>query len=92
MVVTNQVNFLSSAQIYKIEVLIMSKIEGWIDYKRREFCKDIQCKVQLLLDQEKEGSEKYEMIRNICKSDCIHTTYEFHHWLTSHKYEIVRKE
>jgi hypothetical protein len=42
--------------------------------------------------QEKEGSEKYEMIRNICKSDCIHTTYEFHHWLMSHKYEIVRKE
>ncbi|MHA1338697.1 MAG: hypothetical protein ACTSRZ_01565 [Promethearchaeota archaeon] len=70
----------------------MSKIAGWIDYKRREYCNDIKCKIQLLLNQEKEGSEKYEEIRSICKTNCIHTTYEFHHWLIEHGYEIVRPE
>jgi len=70
----------------------MSKIDGWIEYKRREFCNDIKCEIQLLLNQEKESSEKYEKIRNICKTNCIHSTYEFHHWLIEHKYQILRPE
>ncbi len=65
-------------------------LEGYIDYQRREFCKDLPCPVQQLLDAAKEGSPEYERIRDICKSNCIHTTYEFHHWLIQKGYLIVR--
>ncbi len=67
-------------------------LEGYTDYKRREYCKDIQCTVQLELDAQGEGSEEYEKIRSTCKEGCIHTTYEFHHWLIEHGYLLVRKE
>ena len=65
-------------------------IDGYIDYQRREYCRDLPCPIQLLLDREEEGSEEYERIRNICKTDCIHTTYQFHHWLIEKGYLIVR--
>lgn len=64
-------------------------IEGYIDYKRREFCKDIKCPVQIQLDSTEEG-RKYDEIRNKCKTACVRTTYEFHHWLINKGYEIVR--
>ena len=66
-------------------------IPGYVDYKRREFCKALPCPIQQLLDREPEGSEGCERIRDICKTACIHTTYEFHHWLIQHGYEVVRK-
>ena len=65
-------------------------IEGFIEYQRREFCKDLPCPIQLLLDAEVEGSPKYEQIRSICKNNCIHTTYEFHHWLIQKGYLLLR--
>ena len=65
-------------------------IDGYIDYQRREYCHDIACPVQELLDRESEGSEGYEKIRGICKTDCIHSTYEFHHWLIQKGYLVVR--
>jgi hypothetical protein len=67
-------------------------IPGYVDYKRREFCKDVKCRIQLELEKHKEGSEEYERIRNICKTDCIYTTYQFHHWLIEKGYLIVRPE
>ena len=67
-------------------------IKGYIDYQRREFCKDIKCSVQLDLDAQEQGSEEYEKIRNICKSDCRYTTYQFHHWLIDKGYLLVRPE
>ena len=70
----------------------MSKIGGWIDYKRREYCNDIKCKIQVLLNKEESSSEKYEELRSICKSDCLYTTYNFHHWLIEHGYELVRPD
>ena len=65
-------------------------IDGYISYKRREFCKDVKCPLQLQLDSKEEGSKEYEEIRNKCKSACICTTYQFHHWLIDRGYEIVR--
>ena len=65
-------------------------IAGYIDYQRREYCHDISCPVQLLLDRQEPGSELYEQVRDICKNSCIHTTYEFHHWLIEKGYELVR--
>lgn len=65
-------------------------MDGYIEYQRREFCKDLPCPVQTLLESEPEGTPKYEQIRGICKSSCIHTTYEFHHWLIQKGYLLVR--
>ncbi|MGQ9723222.1 MAG: hypothetical protein ACUVXA_18115 [Candidatus Jordarchaeum sp.] len=67
-------------------------IPGYIDYKRREFCKDVKCRIQLELEKQKEGSEEYERIRNLCKNECVYTTYQFHHWLIDKGYLIVRPE
>jgi hypothetical protein len=65
-------------------------IDGHVDYKRREFCNDVKCPIQLLLNGQQEGSEKYEEIRGICKSNCIFTTYQFHHWLIDKGFLIVK--
>ncbi len=68
----------------------MSSIQGYIDYQRREYCKDIKCPVQMLLESKIEGSSEYEEVRNTCKVSCKHTTYEFHHWLIQKGYLLVR--
>ncbi len=65
-------------------------IEGYVDYKRREYCNDVKCPVQMLLNKETEGSPKYEEIRAMCKANCVHTTYEFHHWLIQNGFEIAK--
>lgn len=65
-------------------------IEGYIEYQRREFCKDLPCLIQVLMDQQQEGDKTYQALREICKTDCIHTTYEFHHWLIQHGYLVIR--
>jgi hypothetical protein len=67
-------------------------IPRYKDYKRREFCKDVKCPVQLEMDKQKEGSGEYEKIRNVCKADCRYTTYQFHHWLIDKGYLIVKPE
>jgi len=46
--------------------------------------------MQLLLNKEVEKSPEYEEIRAICASSCIHSTHEFHHWLTEKGYLIIR--
>jgi hypothetical protein len=65
-------------------------IEGYVDYQRREFCKDVQCPLQIELDQHPAGSDAYETIRQECKTDCRFTTYQFHHWLIQKGYLLVR--
>ena len=70
----------------------MSSINGFIDYKRREFCKDVRCSIQIELDAHVPGSDEYEKIREVCKTDCKYTTYQFHHWLIEKGYLIIRPE
>ncbi|MCF6157051.1 MAG: hypothetical protein E3K32_00450 [wastewater metagenome] len=67
-------------------------IKGYTDYKRREFCNDIRCPIQVDLNTQQEGSAEYEKIRAICKTNCKYTTYQFHHWLIEKGYFIVRPE
>ncbi|MBW7997707.1 MAG: hypothetical protein FVQ81_14255 [Candidatus Glassbacteria bacterium] len=67
-------------------------LEGYLDYQRREYCHDIACPVQTIMDGEQEGSEACERLRGICRSDCIHSTYEFHHWLIDKGYLLVRPQ
>jgi hypothetical protein len=67
-------------------------IKGYVDYKRREFCKDVRCPVQLELETKHEDSDEYEKVRQVCKGDCRYTTYQFHHWLIDKGYLIIRAE
>jgi len=67
-------------------------IEGYVDYRRREYCKDVKCPVQLELESAAEGSPAYERIRHVCQTACRHTTYEFHHWLIKKGYLVVRPQ
>lgn len=67
-------------------------IEGHTEYKKREFCNDVKCPVQLELNAQKPGSEEYERIRQMCRTGCKYTTWEFHHWLIEKGYLIVRPE
>jgi len=65
-------------------------LEGFIEYKRREFCNDIRCSVQMELNKQKEKSEEYERIRQTCRTDCRYTTWQFHHWLMDKGYLILK--
>jgi len=67
-------------------------ISGYVDYQRREYCKDVACPVQTLLDKQAPDSAEYEEVRDICKNTCIHSTYEFHHWLITHGYLVVKPQ
>jgi hypothetical protein len=68
----------------------MSLIKGYTEYTRREYCHDVKCPIQSLLDKETEKSPKYEEIRAICASHCLHSTHEFHIWLQEKGYLIIR--
>ena len=65
-------------------------LEGFTEYKRREYCNDIKCPVQTELNKQKEKTEAYELIRQKCSFGCLYTTYQFHHWLIEKGYLIVR--
>ncbi|MCX5759758.1 MAG: hypothetical protein NTU83_14890 [Candidatus Hydrogenedentes bacterium] len=67
-------------------------LPGYSDYQRREYCKDVQCPIQILLDRQDPNSSGYDDVRHICIHHCIHTTYEFHHWLIEKGYLVVRPD
>lgn len=67
-------------------------IKGYVEYKKREFCNDVRCPVQLELNSLELGSDEYEKTRRTCRTNCKHTTWEFHHWLMDKGYLIVRPE
>jgi hypothetical protein len=63
--------------------------EGYVEYKRREFCKDVKCPIQLELNAQMDGSPEYEKTRKKCSAACLYTTWQFHHWLTEKGYIII---
>lgn len=67
-------------------------IKGFIEYKRREYCDDIGCPVQMMMNKKDQDTEDYNDLREICKENCLHTTYEFHHWLIGKGYLLIRPE
>ncbi|NLF89458.1 hypothetical protein GX563_11640 [Candidatus Bathyarchaeota archaeon] len=64
--------------------------EGYTEYKRREYCKAIKCPNQLELNTLKEGTPAYELVRKKCSAACLHTTHEFHRWLTENGYVVIK--
>ncbi len=67
-------------------------IEGFVEYKRREYCNDIECPIQVMMNKKTQESPDYNDLREICMKNCLHTTYEFHHWLIEKGYLLVRPE
>lgn len=67
-------------------------IEGFVEYKRREYCNDIKCAVQMMMNKKAQDSSEYNELREICTKNCLHTTYEFHHWLINKGYLLLRPE
>jgi hypothetical protein len=65
-------------------------LEGFTEYKRREFCNDVKCPFQMELNRKLEKSEEYERIRQKCSTACVYTTWQFHHWLMEKGYLILR--
>ena len=64
--------------------------EGFREYTRREFCKDIKCPTQTQLNSLAEASQEYEQARKKCSSGCLYTTWQFHHWLMEKGYIIIK--
>jgi hypothetical protein len=65
-------------------------LEGFAEYKRREFCKDVKCPVQMELNAQEENSAEYEGTRRTCSTACRYTTWQFHHWLIEKGYLILK--
>jgi hypothetical protein len=65
--------------------------EGYVEYKRRVFCEDVKCPIQLELNAQIEGSREYEKTRKKCSISCLYTTWQFHHWLIEKGYIIIVK-
>ena len=65
-------------------------LEGFVEYKRREFCNDVKCPVQIELNKQTEKSDEYERVRRTCSTACVYTTWQFHHWLMEKGYLILR--
>jgi hypothetical protein len=63
--------------------------EGYVEYKRREFCKDVKCPIQLELNGQMDGSPEYQQTREKCSTACLYTTWQFHHWLIERGYIII---
>ena len=63
---------------------------GFTEYKRREFCNDIKCPVQMELNTKDPKSEQYEQLRQKCGTACCYTTWQFHHWLIEKGYLILK--
>ena len=67
-------------------------IEGFVEYKRREYCNDIECPIQVMMNKKTQESADYNDLREICQTNCLHTTYEFHHWLIEKGYLLLRPQ
>ncbi len=63
---------------------------GFVEYKRREFCNDVKCSVQMKLNALKNQSDEYGRLRHECSVACKYSTWQFHHWLTEKGYLILR--
>jgi hypothetical protein len=65
-------------------------LEGFTEYKRREFCNDVKCSVQMELNALKDKPDEYERVRQTCSTACKYTTWQFHHWLMEKGYLILK--
>ena len=60
------------------------------EYRKREFCNDVKCFVQLELNKNVQGSEQYEKIRGICSSACQFGGKSFENWLIENGFSLFK--
>jgi len=70
----------------------MQGINGFTKYRKREYCNDVKCPVQLIMNKKTEGSAEYNELRELCQKNCLHTTHEFHKWLIEKGFLLVKPE
>jgi len=56
------------------------------EYKSREFCRDIECGMQKLIDNDTELGKSFA--KSFCRKEC--EAYKFHKWLQENNYKIVK--
>ncbi len=61
-------------------------------YKKREFCNNIKCPVQLELNKHIDTSSEYNAIKGICASNCLQSADSFLIWLKNNKYYITNND
>lgn len=66
--------------------------EGYQEYPKRAYCRAVNCPVQVLLEQEEPGSDRYNQIRRVCQEGCLQTSHAFHAWLIKEGYIIIRPQ
>lgn len=62
------------------------------DYKKREFCNDVRCPVQMEMNKHSSESEGYNALRGICSSSCLKSANEFLRWLQDHGFILVKED
>jgi hypothetical protein len=57
------------------------------EYQSREYCRDIRCQSQVILDDEGSNS----LARRLSMTNCQHCeAYVFHKWLQNNGYKILK--
>ncbi len=46
----------------------------------------------MIMNQKGQDSAEYNQLRDLCREHCLHTTYEFHHWLVDKGYLLLRHD
>ena len=57
------------------------------EYQSREYCKDIKCEIQEIIDEDNTGLE-VGFAKGYCRNKC--SAYKFHKWLQEHDYKILK--
>ena len=63
---------------------------GHREYKKREFCNDVPCFVQVELNKHQAESEAYESVRKICSSACQFKADDFINWLAKRGFKVFK--
>jgi hypothetical protein len=56
------------------------------EYQSREYCKDTECGMQKLIDNDTELGKSFA--KSFCRKEC--EAYKFYKWLQEHDYKIVK--
>jgi hypothetical protein len=63
------------------------------EYPSREFCKDVKCPVQHILDEMLHHGKDIKVVKSsLCFHNCIKSAWDFHDWLQKHGYIIIKDE
>jgi len=58
------------------------------EYKSREYCKDVECEIQKIIDEDNTSLE-LGFAKGYCRNEC--SAYKFHKWLQENNYKIVKE-